>query len=90
MFRGRAKGAGALDDPVEQLGGVGVDLHATGRRIRLVLADLQLFDREIAAQVHDHVHHLGQHHRVDDVTLEHEPCAVPSLGHARTPAAALI
>jgi hypothetical protein len=69
-LRGRAKPAGALHDAVQQLRRAGDHFHATDRRVVLVLPDLQLFDREVAAQVHDHVHDLRQHHRVDDVARQ--------------------
>ena len=86
----RAEGASTLHDPVEQLRRFGIDLHAADRRIGFVLTDLQLLDREVATQVHDQVHHLRQHHRVDDVALQDQAGAVPTLGHARTPVARLI
>src|SRR5205085_1023261 len=39
----------------------------------IVLAsDLQLLESEMAAQVHDQVHDLGQDHGVDDVALQDE------------------
>src|SRR5256714_5408899 len=90
VLRGRAERPCALHDAVQDLGRVGVHLHAADRRIRLVLADLELLDGEVAAQVHDHVHHLRQHHRVDDVALQDQSRTVPPLGHARAPAATLI
>src|SRR5690348_2218274 len=87
---GRAQRPRPGDDLVEQRRRVRVDLHAADGRIRLVLPDLQLLDGEVAPEVHDEVHDLGQHHRVDDVALQDQARGVPSLGHARTPAAALI
>ena len=86
----RAEGAGTLHDPVEQLRCFGIDLHPADRRIGFVLTDLQLLDREVATQVHDQVHHLRQHHRVDDVALEDQACGMPSLAQRRTPITALI
>ena len=85
----RPQGAGALHDPVELLRGFGVNLHPAQRRVRLVLAGLELLDREIAADVHDHVHDLRQHHRVDDVALQDKARRMPARSHQRTPAAAL-
>jgi len=46
-----------------------------------VLADAQLLDGEVPAEVHDQVHHLGQDHRVDDVPGEDESGLVALLVH---------
>ncbi len=55
-----------------------------------MLPDLELFDGEVAPEVHDEVHHLGQDHRIDDVTGEHETRLVALLAHRSAPAAALM
>jgi hypothetical protein len=88
---GRAQRPGLADDTVEHLGRACDHLHAAQRCVRLVLADLELFDCEVAADVHDQVHDLGQHHRVDDVTLQDEASRVSLGGHQRSaPTTALI
>ena len=46
-----------------------------------MLADVQLLDREVAPQVHDDVHDLGQDHGVDDVALEHDLGPVDGRAH---------
>src|SRR5579864_5398035 len=88
-LRGRAQGSSLPDDPVEQLRRTRRHLHPAQRRVCLVLADLQLFDGEVAAEVHHHVHDLRQRHRVDDVAGQDELRRVALVAHARTPAAAL-
>src|SRR5947207_923637 len=55
-------------------------LHPAEGGVVLMLADPQLLDVEVAAQVHDQVHDLGQDHGVDDVTLQYQESAVPELG----------
>ena len=90
VLGGGAERAGALHDAIENLRRVRVDLHPADGSVGLVLADLQLLDGEVAAEVHHDVHHLRQHHRVDDVALQDEARGVPALRQVRAPAARLI
>ena len=71
---------GPAHDPVERLGVRRDHLHPAEGGVVLMLADPQLLDVEVAAQVHDQVHDLGQDHGVDDVTLQYQESAVPELG----------
>src|SRR4029077_993768 len=89
-FRGGAERARSPYDPVKLRLRVRDYRHATERRVRFVLAALELLDREVAAEVHDHVHDLGQDHRVDDMAGQHQArpvAALPVLSHASARAA---
>ena len=78
----RAQLARRSHDSLELLGRRGHHLHAAERGVGLVLPDLQLLDGEVAAEVHDEVHHLRQDHRIDDVTGEDEPGRMARFAHA--------